>query len=729
MEKTLKYILSDVKIKHANVLDILDCHTDSPVYADVMAEYPEVESNFYSLVKPETRILFDEIPSEIADENLPAGTKVVYLIHTIGGAVSAYCTQMFQEYDYLKGMLIDAMSSSFLFEMDKRIQDVLKKECGQRGVGISRRLEAPRDLSMLAQKVSCDKLFGEDHAPVKITSAYMLDPVKTNSTIYILTKNAKMFHTELDCSKCQAEHCFMRRSSQPNITVIQKNGTRSIPCTEDESILDTLRRHGMYSSAACGGTGKCGKCKVRFSEGVTAPAYADRLHFSPEDLEAGMRLACQAFPAADCTISLDLPDESAYEILTENAHTDSSALDFTEESYAIAIDIGTTTIAAALVGLTNKRPLNYYTTLNRQRMYGADVISRMLASMDGKKSLLQNSIREDILLCVVKLVEANKIDKKRLRKVILAGNTTMGHLLMGYPCNTLGVSPFTPVSLKEETHPFGEILENDYLTCPVILFPGISTFVGGDIVSGMLASGFASEKKIALFIDLGTNGEMAVGNKDRILTTSTAAGPAFEGGNILWGIGSVQGAISGVSIEGTKVKTETIGNKQPVGICGTGIIEVVSELLKNEMIDETGLLTDQYFETGFPIAQTQSGESIVVTQRDIREIQLAKSAVRAGIEVLLKRYGADYGDVDSVWLAGGFGVKIDQEKAMQIGMIPLELGDRIHAVGNSSLSGAIQYCLDENESEKIGQIVDNSLEISLSNDKDFNQLYVDYMFF
>jgi uncharacterized 2Fe-2S/4Fe-4S cluster protein (DUF4445 family) len=147
------------------------------------------------------------------------------------------------------------------------------------------------------------------------------------------------------------------------------------------------------------------------------------------------------------------------------------------------------------------------------------------------------------------------------------------------------------------------------------------------------------------------------------------------------------------------------------------------------MIDETGLLTDQYFETGFPIAQTQSGESIVVTQRDIREIQLAKSAVRAGIEVLLKRYGADYGDVDSVWLAGGFGVKIDQEKAMQIGMIPQELGDRIHAVGNSSLSGAIQYCLNENESEKIGQIVDKSLEISLSNDKDFNQLYVDYMFF
>jgi len=582
---------------------------------------------------------------------------------------------------------------------------------------------------MLAQKVSCDKLFGEDHAPVKTTSAYMLDPVKTNSIIFVLTENVKMFYTELDCSKCQAEHCFMRRPSQPNITVIQKNGTRIIPCNEGESILDTLRRHGMYSSAACGGTGKCGKCRVRFSEGVTSPAYADRIHFSPEDLEAGVRLACQAFPATDCTISLDLPDESAYEILTENSHTDSSALDFLEESYAIAIDIGTTTIAVALVGLTNKRPLDYYTTLNRQRMYGADVISRMLASMDGKKDQLQKSIREDILLCVAKLVEANKIDKNRIRKVILAGNTTMGHLLIGYPCNTLGVSPFTPVSLKEEEHPFGEIFESDYLSCPVILFPGISTFVGGDIVSGMLASGFASEKKISLFIDLGTNGEMAVGNKDRILTTSTAAGPAFEGGNILWGIGSVQGAISGVSIEGTKVKTETIGNMQPVGICGTGIIEVVSELLKNEIIDETGLLTDKYFETGFPIAQTQSGESIVVTQRDIREIQLAKSAVRAGIEVLLKRYGADYGDVDSVWLAGGFGVKIDQEKAIQIGMIPQELGDRIHAVGNSSLSGAIQYCLDENESEKIGQIVDNSLEISLSNDKDFNQLYVDYMFF
>lgn len=729
MEEIITIFLTDAKIDRGNVLQLLHCHQDSPVFEEVMEEYTEVESIFYKLSKPESRMVFDEIPPELADDNLPSGTKVVYLIHTIGSGVSDYSTQAFKENDYLKAMLMDAMSSSLLFTMDELIQPCLKTECAKKGVGILRRLEAPRDISMLAQKVACDKLFSKEHPHVRTSSAFMLDPPKSNCVIFVLSDDKDKLHTEQDCRGCTSVDCPMRKTAPVSVTVVLKDGNKIIPCNAKESLLGALRKHKLYSSAACGGTGKCGKCRIQFLEGVIEPTYADRSHFSRADLDNGMRLACQAFPMEDCTITLHFQDESTFEILTGSAFFDTPAAQLPGERYAIAVDIGTTTIAAALVGLDSRLPAAFYTTLNRQRMYGADVISRILASTEGKKEQLQKSIREDILLCIRSLVEENKIDKRHIEKMVLAGNTTMGHLLRGYPCNTLGVSPFTPVSTEQEEHSFGEMLDSDYLACTVILFPGISTFVGGDIVSGLLSCGFHTEEKTALFIDLGTNGEMAAGNRDKILATSTAAGPAFEGGNILWGTGSVRGAICSVTIDGDDVHTETIGNSQPVGICGTGIIEVMAELLKAGIIDETGLLEDRYFKTGFPVAMTAAGEQILVTQRDVREIQLAKSAVRAGIEVLLKRYGKAYSDIDTVWLAGGFGVRIDQDKAIAIGMIPEEFRGKIRAVGNSSLSGAIRYCIEESESVGIVQIVANAAEINLSNDKDFNQLYVDYMFF
>lgn len=741
MEEVIKIVRADTQIDRADVLRLLDCHADSPVYEDVIEEYEELESVFYNLVKPQTRILFDEIPPELAGEDLPAGTKIIYLIHTAGSLVSEYSTQAFKEDDYLKGMIMNAMSSSYLFKMDLSIQDDLKRECAQRGVGVVRRLEAPRDIPMLAQKIACDKLFGKDHSIVSTTSAFMLDPPKSDCEIFVLSDDPGILHTAQDCSKCEVDHCPMRKELRISCSVVLKYGISTVTLSVGESILDALREQKLYSSAACGGTGRCGKCRIQFIDGATAPTYADRVHFSGQDLDKGMRLACQAFPTADCTIRLDFPDESVFEILTENAFADSSVsteadsnITHTEtspqdESYSIAIDIGTTTIAAALVGLESRKPAAYYTTLNRQRMFGADVISRIQTSSDGKADQLQQLVREDILQCITRLAEDNAVSRSRIMKVVLAGNTTMGHLLRGYPCQTLGVYPFTPYRIEEEELGFSEMTGSKYLDCPVTLFPGISTYVGGDIVSGLLSCGYASEEKINLFIDLGTNGEMAVGCKGRILVTSTAAGPAFEGGNILWGTGSIQGAISGVTINGDDIRLKTIGGVNPVGICGTGIIEVIAELLKNDLIDETGKLDDRYFKDGFPLSLTDKGETIMVTQRDIREIQLAKSAVRAGVEVLLKRFGTDYSGIDTVWLAGGFGVKIDQDKAIAIGMLPEEFRGKIKAVGNTSLGGAIRYSLDKNESGKIKSIVSDSTEIALANDKDFNQLYVDYMFF
>jgi uncharacterized 2Fe-2S/4Fe-4S cluster protein (DUF4445 family) len=210
---------------------------------------------------------------------------------------------------------------------------------------------------------------------------------------------------------------------------------------------------------------------------------------------------------------------------------------------------------------------------------------------------------------------------------------------MGYDCKSLGEYPFTPVNIDLIEGTYKEILADDYLQASVRIVPGISTFVGGDITAGLFSCNVDQQEEYSLLIDLGTNGEMALGNKDKIIVTSTAAGPAFEGGNIEWGVGSLEGAIAGVKIVDGKAEVRTIGDKAPIGICGTGGIETVAELIKAELVDETGCLDDDYFDEGYPLAETENGEEIVFTQQDVREVQLAKAAVRAGIETLFLRYG------------------------------------------------------------------------------------------
>jgi uncharacterized 2Fe-2S/4Fe-4S cluster protein (DUF4445 family) len=292
----------------------------------------------------------------------------------------------------------------------------------------------------------------------------------------------------------------------------------------------------------------------------------------------------------------------------------------------------------------------------------------------------------------------------------------------------LGEYPFTPVNIDLIEGTYKEILADDYLQASMRIVPGISTFVGGDITAGLFSCNVDQQEEYSLLIDLGTNGEMALGNKDKIIVTSTAAGPAFEGGNIEWGVGSLEGAIAGVKIVDGKAEVRTIGDKAPIGICGTGVIETVAELIKAELVDETGCLDDDYFDEGYPLAETENGEEIVFTQQDVREVQLAKAAVRAGIETLFLRYGITKEQISHVYLAGGFGFKLDCQKAVEIGMIPAELAERIEAVGNSSLGGAIKCLLSEEGWMRVERIGKASEEINLSADKDFNQFYMDYMY-
>ncbi|MDO5424074.1 MAG: ASKHA domain-containing protein [Eubacteriales bacterium] len=511
------------------------------------------------------------------------------------------------------------------------------------------------------------------------------------------------------------------------ITIKETGRIREISCHSGETILNALIRNDIYVSAACGGKGKCGKCKIQLLKGTLPVTGPDRKKLKPEELEQGYRLSCLAVPEEDCTIRLCVQKDEEFDILSEEVENQMTE----ESSYAIAIDIGTTTLAMVLVGLDSGKTLKSYSAINRQRAYGADVISRIQASNDGKKEELQASIREDLQNGVRALMEMGGLQPEQIKKITIGGNTTMGHLLMGFSCKNLGVYPFHPVDIGTITGSFGEIIGpmENAPDCPVILLPGISTYVGGDILSGLLACGFDESEETALLIDLGTNGEMAIGNKDRILVTSTAAGPAFEGGNISCGMGSVAGAICNVDLSGGQVHVRTIGDKKPVGLCGTGVVETVSELVKEEYVDETGRLEDPYFQEGFELAKTPEGRPITFTQKDVREIQLAKSAVRAGIETLLKRFGVSYSEIGHVYLAGGFGFHMDQKKAVSIGLLPAALEDRLETVGNSSLAGAIRYLVDETAPRRAEHILQAASEVELSTDNAFNEFYMEYMYF
>jgi uncharacterized 2Fe-2S/4Fe-4S cluster protein (DUF4445 family) len=717
------------KIQLKSVLKSMECYEDSPVYEEVVEEYEEIYEEMCSLMEPVGVIGFGQLTKEIETDRYKAGTPVIFAVTSIGDGIKQKSTEAFQTGDYVKGMLCDSMADDALFSMEERLIEVLKEVCREHHVGIKKRLEAPHDISMESQLEAWKQLELKTRFGIDISTGYMFDPVKTSCQVFILTEDESMFRARHDCKNCPNLKCKRRNVPPVEVTVLKGKEKKVCFLSERESLMDGLIRSGFSFSAFCGGKGRCGKCKVQVLEGELEITAEDEKFFDREELEKGWRLSCMAYPKEDVRIAFELNDESQFEILSDYGEKKQEEETKKEAFYEIAVDIGTTTIVMELLGGESKGLIHTVSAINGQRRYGADVISRIKASMDGKKQELQESIRTDLLKGIQKLLLEAKVEAEQIRRIAIGGNTTMGHLLMGYDCDTLGVYPFTPVNISFIKGSFEEMFGSRDLNAEVVLLPGISTYVGGDITSGLYACGFDQKEEISLLVDLGTNGEMAIGNKDRILVTSTAAGPAFEGGNIAWGMGSVPGAICSVEIQEGNPIVRTIRDAHPVGICGTGVVETVSELVKEEIVDEMGLLDEDYFEDGFPLAKTEEGEEIVFTQKDVREIQLAKAAIRAGVETLLLRYGVEKEQVKNVYLAGGFGYKLDRQKAVSIGMLPEEFLDRIEAVGNSSLAGAAKYLREADGEAVLQKLAEESEEINLSADKKFNEYYMDAMMF
>lgn len=478
---------------------------------------------------------------------------------------------------------------------------------------------------------------------------------------------------------------------------------------KEGSLIELLRDEGIPVHADCGGRGVCGKCRVQFLQGAPGATEQDLSLLSEAMIRDGWRLACRAVIREECIIVLPAADEDLMSIstgFTGGGLTQTHAGEGDAPS-CVALDIGTTTIAAVSI-LKDGTVRKAAACVNHQRAFGADVLSRIDASNKGSGPALQRSVLSDI----DQILRDLGVNTKPDIPLVISANTTMQHLLQGLPCESLGVSPYTPVDIS--LHAWRNMT----------MLPGISTFVGADIVSGIVACGMDESDDLSILIDLGTNGEMVIGKKGRMLCTSTAAGPAFEGGNISCGTAGIPGAVCSVRITENGPVIRTIENTDPVGICGSGVLEITCELLLAGLIDETGLLDDEYFDDGYPLS-----EDVRFTQQDVREVQLAKSAIRSGLEVLLNEYGADYSDVKHLFLAGGFGEKINVRKAVGIGLLPRELEEKTQAVGNSSLKGAVLFASDPGIRERFVKISRETQEVSLAASPLFQELYMDHMFF
>lgn len=719
-------------IDREKVFRQLNCYPDSPVYEEMEESFDEIKDEMLNLCKTAGVLALGRIPSGYFQQEREA----VYVLVTIGQEISDRSTQKFAEGDFVQGMLNDAIADSLLFSLEDDIQRELRNACAGWKRGVSKRLEAPQDIPMEIQKEALKQTNAEELLGLELSSGYMFRLVKTSSQIYLTTDDEKTFKAQHNCRTCPNVNCQLRHVEPLKIRVMNDKNEEMIISLMDGTLLEALQKQIEGIQSPCGGRGACGKCRVQVMEGQLPVTAQDEKIFSTEELAAGWRLACCAVPEEDLAVRLGWGSEKEIEVQVgfegESTVSSDKQSDYEEKicgPYGFAIDIGTTTLAVQLISLKTEECLGTDTGLNSQRTYGADVIARIQASVDGKGEELMKQIRRDLWKSMEKLSVDHGISMEDIERVVIAGNTTMIHLLMGYPCDGLGKVPFTPYKISEIYIEGKEVFPGLGSRTEIQIYPGISTFVGADIVSGICALHMEEKEQIQLLVDLGTNGEMVLGNREKLLVTSTAAGPAFEGGNITWGTGSIPGAVCNAHLENGKLDIQTIQGQPPVGICGTGVVELTAELVKNEEIDETGRLEDPWFASGFPIAENPHGEQICLTQKDVREIQLAKAAVRGGIETLLDKYGITAEQVQQVYVAGGFGYRLDYEKAMQIGMFPEEFSGKVQAVGNSSLRGAVRLLCDPERMKEAVETAALAEEIDLSTDPVFQEAYMDAMFF
>jgi len=598
---------------------------------------------------------------------------------------------------------------------------------------------------------------------------------------------------------------------------------RNVFILEGTNLVEAAGQAGIVLNQPCGGQGTCGKCRVQVTEGAPRPSPSARNLLAGEEIEEGIRLACQI--SVDRDMKVWVPDESRFfeqVILTEGAGhgytfdpplhkrcvnvsaptvedqrsyvdrlkdalTDDSGTvdlemdlplircipslagdgdytatavlkdgrihwveegDTTDKVAGVAIDIGTTTVVAAMVDLVSGRNEAVASRTNPQVSLGDDVVSRIKYANEHPEGL--EKLRKRLITCVNELIEEllarSGFEQRDVYEVVIVGNATMNHIFLGLDPASLGRAPYVSVLRGAVDLSASEV---DLALKPyasVHTLPNIAAFVGADTVAVALASGMHRSEDINLAIDIGTNGEVVVGNKDRLIACSCAAGPAFEGARIRHGMRAAEGAISKVVINAENIEVSVIGGGRASGICGSGLIDAVAELLRVGIITPQGRIessddapqavADAVTEIdGEPAVilvdehQSKTGEPVVLTQKDVRELQLGKAAIRAGAEVACQHYGIEINEVSKILLAGGLGNFIRRSNALRMGLLPDIPADRIECIGNAAFAGARMALVCSScrqEAEKI------SLETEykeLARSAEFQRGFAEYMTF
>jgi len=460
-----------------------------------------------------------------------------------------------------------------------------------------------------------------------------------------------------------------------NKTVLAEEGT---------TLLQAQIAAGLRPDAPCGGRGTCGKCKVSVN-GATV-------------------LACQTPVRRDTTVWME--EEGTSVILAEGtaALVQPDGID----RYVAAFDVGTTTVVAYLLdGITGKL-LAQSSCMNPQSQYGADVISRIQYAMQGGMECISTCIRDAMKQLFSQVCRKAGIPGEEVTTVSVVGNTAMHHLLLNIDPKSLVIPPYMPAISAAIEKNTARIL------------PNIAGFVGGDTVGCMVSTRFDRLEELTLLIDIGTNGEMVLGDKNRIIACSTAAGPAFEGAKISCGMRGARGAVDHVSLEKGEVSYSVIGDAKPAGLCGSGLLDLVSVLLDLEIISESGRMEQKIYALC---------DNVTLTQKDVREVQLAKAAIRAGIELMAQQLGVAVGDIRKVYLAGAFGNYLDPASACRIGMIPPILLDRIVPIGNAAGEGAKLCALSRAEFDYSKELARKTEFLELASLPQFQDQYVDALEF
>lgn len=521
----------------------------------------------------------------------------------------------------------------------------------------------------------------------------------------------------------------------PTIHILQTG--QKITCEAGEELLHILLRNGAMVEKPCGGNGSCGKCRVRIVSGEASPITEDeRQLLRSEDIENGIRLSCMTRVCGD--MDIEMPHREAKHRVLAKGYMPPFVQDHFDGGYGVAIDIGTTTVVLSLIDRRNGQIIADACRINEQKCYGLDVLSRITYEYQHPESGvkdLQRAIVESLNRMLEEVCTAAGIALSDIAEITVAANCTMTHMLLGEDARSIGRAPYAPAFTSAQKRNARDIgLNTD---AALYCLPQVSAYIGADIVAGAYVCDLHKAQGNVLFIDIGTNGEIVLASNGRLLCCSCAAGPALEGANIRCGMRASEGAIEDLTITPDSVELKTIGDTEPVGLCGSGILAAIRELLRTKLVKPSGV----FIKTDAPGGERlrcsgtkremvlHQEPEILITQDDVRQVQLAKGAILSGFMALLQRAGITMADLDRVLVAGQFGAHLSAQSLVGTGILPREVEDKLTYVGNSSKTGAYMALLSRTAREEMEKLAQRMEYMELAETKDYEALLAGCMIF